>query len=70
MIPHGIERGRFATPRFFWSNQVFVYSQTVIIDESITFDFALLLRTRQLIVDRKFAPKIEVSLTFKFTLLA
>ena len=41
--------------------QVYVYAQTVVIDESINVHFALLVYTRQLIIDRSYALTIDVS---------
>ena len=41
--------------------QVYVYAQTVVIDESINVHFSLLVYTRQLIIDRSYALTIDVS---------
>ena len=68
-----INKGSDVTLRFFYlhlsdlpkyvgtnAKRVFVYAQTVLIDENMELPFALLLRTRQLFVDRSRASYIGV----------
>jgi hypothetical protein len=43
------------------AQRVFVYAQTVLIDADLTFPFSLLIHTRQLIINRRYATKIRVN---------